>query len=145
MRLSRSFSTRLEGAVRRASLPSAAADDADWGHRLQLGMRLRPVVGHDYVFELSRREAAGARLTYARLAASFEVLRRLHLAPQVGLAIDELDTTRNALLLRAAAEMPIAGAWHTGLTVDFARTPIALGEVRAMLQLTYRLDAGEGG
>ena len=84
----------------------------------------------------------GARIC---LAASFEVLRRLHLSPQVGLAIDELDTSRTALLLRGAAEMPIAGAWHTGLTFDFARTPIALGEVRAMLQLTYRLDAGEGG
>jgi hypothetical protein len=144
-RMSRSFSARLEGAARRAQLPSAASDDADWGSRVQLALRVRPVVGHDYVFELGRREVTGTRLTHARLGASFEVLRRLRLAPQVGLAIDELDSSRTALLLRGSAELPIAGAWHTGFVFDFARTPIALGEVRALLQLTYRPEPGEGG
>ena len=45
-----------------------------------------------------------------------------------------------ALLLRGSAELPIGSRWTTALTVDVARTPIALEEVRGLLRLSYALD-----
>jgi hypothetical protein len=140
-RFSQAVTGRVEVAVRHAYLPGNKQHDDAFGYRTDASVRVAPVPrGTDFVVELSRRDLAPTALLVARIAVSFAAYRALRVAPELGAAIDEHDTARSALLVRGAAELPIDAHWRTALTLDFARTPIALAEVRSMLRVSYVLD-----
>lgn len=143
MRLSRAVSTRLELAGRRAYLPGGQHDDVHFGHRADAILRYVPVPKEaEFIVELSRRDEATTTLDVGRVGASFRAYRRLRIAPEVGAAIDENAQKRTALLVRGSAELPFGSRWSSVLTVDLARTPVALAEVRSMLRVSYRFDSG---
>ncbi len=142
-RLSRALSTRLELAGRRAYLPGGVHDDTHYGHRVDAIVRYVPVPREtEFMAELSRRDEATTTLDIGRVGASFYVYRQLRVAPELGAALDEHSHKRTAILVRGSAELPFGAHWVTALTVDVARTPIALAEVRSLLRVTYRADSG---
>lgn len=141
VRVSEQVAGRAELALRHSYVPGGNDADTYWGYRANLLVRWRPVVGRtEFVGEVSRRNEADTTLMVGRLGAAFEPIHPLRLAATIGVAADEHDSERTALLLRGAAEMPFGSSWSTALTVDVARTPIALEEVRALLRLSYELD-----
>lgn len=142
-RVSDQVAGRAEFALRRSHVPgSDRAEDTYSGYRANVLLRWRPEVGRtELVGEVSRRDEADTTLLVARLGGAFEPYHPLRLALTLGAAVDENDGDRTALLARGSAELPIGSKWATALTVDVARTPIALSEVRALLRVSYALDA----
>jgi hypothetical protein len=142
-RFSPAITGRVELALRHAYLPGNEHHDNDYGHRENALVRVAPYGGGtQLVLEVSRRQLGATALLITRAAASFPAYRTLRVAPELGAAFDEHDKNRNAVLARAAAELPIGLRWRTALTLDFARTPIALAEVRSMLRVTYSFETG---
>ncbi len=141
-RPARAVSLRLEGAGQRYALPGSQ-EDARWGHRVDASLRLtsrdRRRQG---TLSASRRDDGVRPLTLVRVAGMWTVARDVGLALEFTAALDDdsPSSSRTSLYGRASFEVPLGAGWRAGASLDGARSPIAVAEVRGMAHASWTYE-----
>ncbi|RLB55470.1 MAG: hypothetical protein DRJ42_06190 [Deltaproteobacteria bacterium] len=134
LRLADNWSVRGAGGVRLYSL-----DGITTGYRLEaLARYVDALSGLRSFISLTRRHDGNDGLNVLHGSVAFPPLwDRLIVALQAAVGVDDL-AEKESLLARFSADWPVAGGWNIGASLDWARTPIALSEVRGQLSFSYR-------
>ncbi len=145
-RPSRVVSLRFEGAGQRYDVPGSN-DDARWGSRVEAMLR---VTSRDRsrqgTVSASRRDDGVRPLTLVRLAGMWTLPRNVGVALEGAAALDDDDpsSSRTSLYARAAVDVPLGRGWRVGAAIDGVRSPIALGEVRALAHGSWTYESRGG-
>ncbi|MDH5492765.1 MAG: hypothetical protein OEY14_12500 [Myxococcales bacterium] len=129
---------RAEAALR---LQRTQNDDPTepWGYRLGLALAMRPAGDRiQGLLRYGRRSDGDLEYNLVRAALSLRTHGDARLLAELGYAFDdEGGSERQALLARLSGELPLSERWRVGSVFDYAQTPLARAELRALVRLSF--------